>query len=72
MVLVKTTVLNVLTGIYPPTSGEVIFQEENIARTISHKITQKGIVRTFQNIRIFSNLSVFRKYYYCLSLSHSL
>jgi branched-chain amino acid transport system ATP-binding protein len=54
----KTTVFNVLTGIYPPTSGEVIFQEENIGGLLSHKITQKGIVRTFQNIRIFSNLSV--------------
>jgi len=54
----KTTVFNVLTGIYPPTSGEVIFQEENIGGLLSHKITQKGIVRTFQNIRIFPNLNV--------------
>lgn len=54
----KTTVFNVLTGIYPPTSGEVIFQEENIGGLLSHKITQKGIVRTFQNIRIFPALTV--------------
>lgn len=54
----KTTVFNVLTGIYPPTSGEVIFQEENIGGLLSHKITQKGVARTFQNIRIFPNLSV--------------
>jgi len=54
----KTTVFNVITGIYPPTSGEVIFQNDNIGGLLSHKITKKGIVRTFQNIRIFANLSV--------------
>lgn len=54
----KTTVFNVLTGIYPPTSGEVIFQGESIGGLLSHKITQKGIARTFQNIRLFPNLSV--------------
>ena len=54
----KTTVFNVITGIYPPTSGEIFFQEENIGGLPSHKITQKGIVRTFQNIRIFPTLTV--------------
>ena len=54
----KTTVFNVITGIYPPTSGEIFFQEENIGELPSHKITQKGIVRTFQNIRIFPALTV--------------
>lgn len=54
----KTTVFNVITGIYPPTSGEIFFQEESIGGLPSHKITQKGIVRTFQNIRIFPALTV--------------
>lgn len=54
----KTTVFNVITGIYPPTSGEIFFQGENIGGLLSHKITQKGIVRTFQNIRIFPALTV--------------
>lgn len=54
----KTTVFNVLTGIYPPTSGKVIFKEEDIGGLHSYKITQKGIARTFQNIRLFPNLSV--------------
>lgn len=54
----KTTIFNVLTGIYPPTSGKLIFEGESIGGLLSHKITQKGIARTFQNIRLFSNLSV--------------
>lgn len=54
----KTTVFNVITGIYPPTSGEIFFRGENIGELPSHKITQKGIVRTFQNIRIFPALTV--------------
>jgi len=54
----KTTVFNVLTGIYPPTSGKVIFKGESIGGLLSYKITQKGIARTFQNIRLFPNLSV--------------
>jgi len=54
----KTTVFNVITGIYPPTSGEIFFQGEHIGGLPSHKITQKGIVRTFQNIRLFPALTV--------------
>ncbi|MBE3114402.1 MAG: ATP-binding cassette domain-containing protein, partial [Actinobacteria bacterium] len=54
----KTTIFNVITGIYPPTSGEIFCQEVNIGGLPSHKITQKGIVRTFQNIRIFPALTV--------------
>ncbi len=54
----KTTVFNVLTGIYPPTSGKVIFQGEDIGGSLSYSITQKGIARTFQNIRLFPSLSV--------------
>lgn len=54
----KTTVFNVITGIYPPTSGEIFLRGENIGELPSHKITQKGIVRTFQNIRIYPTLTV--------------
>jgi len=54
----KTTVFNVITGIYPPNAGEIIFQGENIGGLLSYRITQKGIARTFQNIRLFPGLTV--------------
>lgn len=55
----KTTFFNVLTGIYPPTSGQFLFQEQDITGWPSHRVTQTGIARTFQNIRLFRNMSVF-------------
>lgn len=54
----KTTVFNVLTGIYPPSYGEIIFHGENIGGLLSYRITRKGIARTFQNIRLFPGLTV--------------
>lgn len=54
----KTTFFNVLTGIYKPTSGRLFFQGENITNWPSHRITQVGIARTFQNIRLFKNMTV--------------
>ena len=54
----KTTVFNVITGVYTPTSGAVLFDGANIAGERSGRITRKGIARTFQNIRLFSDMSV--------------
>jgi branched-chain amino acid transport system ATP-binding protein len=47
-----------ITGIYEPTTGEVYFKGTNIAGMEPHKINQMGIARTFQNIRLFPNLTV--------------
>ena len=54
----KTTVFNLVTGIYEPDSGEILFEGENIAGLPPHKITQRGIARTFQTLRLFLNMSV--------------
>src|SRR4051812_35832835 len=54
----KTTMFNVITNMFAPTSGEILFLEENISGLKPHKITDKGICRTFQNIRLFSQMSV--------------
>ena len=53
----KTTCFNVMTGVYTPTSGEVNFDGNAIAGRPSHKINQLGIARTFQNIRLFPELT---------------
>lgn len=49
----KTTFFNVLTGLYKPTSGNVIFGEVDITARPPHKIASGGVARTFQNIRLF-------------------
>lgn len=54
----KTTVFNLITGIYSLTSGLVEFDGKNLAGYEPYEITRMGIARTFQNIRLFSNLSV--------------
>jgi branched-chain amino acid transport system ATP-binding protein len=54
----KTTVFNMLTGVYTPTEGTISLNEETISGLSPNKITQKGIARTFQNIRLFNELSV--------------
>jgi branched-chain amino acid transport system ATP-binding protein len=54
----KTTFFNVLTGIYKPTSGHFYLGDTNITNWMPHKISQAGIARTFQNIRVFKNSSV--------------
>ncbi len=53
----KTTCFNLITGVYKPTSGEIIFNNESIAGLPPHKIAAKGICRTFQNIRLFGALT---------------
>jgi branched-chain amino acid transport system ATP-binding protein len=54
----KTTIFNNITGIYKPTSGNILFLGKDIANKKSYEVAQLGIGRTFQNIRLFSNLSV--------------
>ncbi len=54
----KTTIFNMITGTYPVSDGRIIFQGDNITDRPAHEITQLGIGRTFQNIRIFPNLTV--------------
>lgn len=50
----KTTLFNLVTGIYRPSSGEILFNGENLATLSPHQITDKGMARTFQNIRLLA------------------
>lgn len=54
----KTTAFNLLTGVYEPTEGSIDFDGKSIVGMKPYEITQRGIARTFQNIRLFSELSV--------------
>jgi branched-chain amino acid transport system ATP-binding protein len=55
----KTTVFNLMTGVYQATSGAVLFQGKSVAGLKVNEIVERGIARTFQNIRLFGSLSVF-------------
>ncbi len=54
----KSTFINLLTGIYRPDSGNITFMDERIGGLPAYRVTDKGIARTFQNLRVFSNVSV--------------
>jgi len=54
----KTTVFNVITGIYTPTKGRIVFNDIDITGLRPYQITHLGIARTFQNIRLFSDMTV--------------
>lgn len=54
----KTTVFNLITGVYQLDQGEIVFQDKNICGLAPYDICKKGIARTFQNIRLFNDLSV--------------
>lgn len=54
----KTTVFNMLTGVYKPTNGGIFLEGVNIAGRTPVEINRSGIARTFQNIRLFKNMSV--------------
>jgi branched-chain amino acid transport system ATP-binding protein len=54
----KTTVFNLLTGVYEPTEGEIVFDGQRIDRRPPYEIAYRGITRTFQNIRLFSDMTV--------------
>ena len=53
----KTTFFNMIAGLYTPSAGKVVFQGVDITGRKPHTITQKGIARTFQNIRLFGTMS---------------
>lgn len=54
----KTTVFNMLTGVYKPTNGKIFLDGEDITGKANIEINKEGIARTFQNIRLFSDLTV--------------
>jgi branched-chain amino acid transport system ATP-binding protein len=53
----KTTFFNILTGLYKPTTGQIVFDGQDISRTRPDQIMALGIARTFQNIRLFATMS---------------
>jgi len=53
----KTTFFNMLTGVYKPTAGTIVFDGHNVTGKPPHAITERGIGRTFQNIRLFQNMT---------------
>src|ERR671915_151234 len=53
----KTTFFNMLTGVYKPTAGRIEFDGQNVTGKPPHAITERGIGRTFQNIRLFQNMT---------------
>lgn len=54
----KTTMFNLITGVYAPTGGSILFQGQELAGMGPDRVVRRGIARTFQNIRLFRNLSV--------------
>ena len=54
----KTTVFNIITGVYNPTEGDVLFNGTSVIPLRAYQVAELGISRTFQNIRLFSSLSV--------------
>jgi branched-chain amino acid transport system ATP-binding protein len=53
----KTTLFNLITGLIPPSSGQMLYAGQPISRLRPHQIAQRGLARTFQNIRLFGQLS---------------
>ncbi|NLB71812.1 MAG: ABC transporter ATP-binding protein [Chloroflexi bacterium] len=54
----KSSLINLISGVYKPTSGKIFFRNEDISKSPPHKIASLGICRTFQTIRLFPRLSV--------------
>ncbi|MFL5930646.1 MAG: ABC transporter ATP-binding protein [Gaiellaceae bacterium] len=53
----KTTFFNMLTGVYKPTAGQIVFSGEDVTGKPPHAITERGVGRTFQNIRLFQSMT---------------
>ncbi len=56
----KSTTVNLVTGLFPVTSGDILFEGSDIARLPTHQRLTRGIARTFQNIRLFGQLTVWQ------------
>lgn len=56
----KSTTVNLITGVYPPTAGDVVFQGQDISKLAPHQRCELGLARTFQNIRLFGHLTVWQ------------
>jgi branched-chain amino acid transport system ATP-binding protein len=54
----KTTAFNVITRLYKPDDGEVVFDDENLLKTPAYRVVGRGIARTFQNVELFSSMTV--------------
>jgi len=54
----KSTLFNLITGVIPPTSGQITFLGKSLVGVAAHTVAHRGIARTFQNLRLFRNLSV--------------
>lgn len=54
----KTTALNLITGLYPLTSGEIYFERRRLYRKSPYQVAHMGLARTFQNVQLFSNMTV--------------
>jgi len=61
----KTTLFNIITGLYRPDVGEILLDGENLVGTAPHKITDLGIARTFQTLRLFLNMTVIENVMAC-------
>jgi len=67
----KTTIFNLVTGVYKPTGGEIFFQGKQIGGQQPDRVVKQGITRTFQNIRLFKNLSLLENIVIALDLKHT-
>ena len=67
----KTTIFNLVTGVYTPTHGEILFQGQPIGGRQPDFVVKQGITRTFQNIRLFKNLSLLENIVIALDLRHT-
>ena len=72
----KTTLFNLITGVFPVSSGEIVFDGMSVVGIKPHRTVEMGIARTFQNIRLFGNMTALgncinryalsnRRWFYC-------
>lgn len=69
----KTTVFNVITGVYKPTAGEISLDGESLGGKRTGRITRHGVARTFQNIRLFAEMTVLENVkvaFHCRQAAH--